>query len=70
MLEDAGESQLSPRELEVLRLLADGLSNQEIADAMFISLRTAATHVTHILAKLDLNSRTSAVAYAIRHGLA
>jgi predicted ATPase/DNA-binding NarL/FixJ family response regulator len=64
------EVPLSPRELEVLRLLADGLTNQEIADAIFVSRRTVATHVDHILTKLDVRSRTAAVAYAIRHGLA
>ena len=61
---------LSPRELEVLREMAAGRSNQEIADALYISLRTVAGHVTSILTKLDLPSRTAAVAYAIRAGLA
>lgn len=60
---------LTDRELEVLHLLADGLTNREIADALYISLRTAATHVDHILTKLDVRSRTAAVAYAIRSGL-
>lgn len=64
------DSPLSPREQEVLQLLADGMSNQEISDELYISHRTAAHHVANILAKLDLNSRTSAVAYAIRQGLA
>ena len=53
----------------MLHLLAEGQSNQQIADELFISLRTAAHHVANILAKLDLISRTSAVAFAIRHGL-
>ena len=61
---------LSPRELEVVRLLAEGRSNQEIADALFISHRTATTHVANILTKLGLESRTAVAAYAIRHGLA
>ncbi|HEV2129009.1 MAG TPA: LuxR C-terminal-related transcriptional regulator [Thermomicrobiales bacterium] len=61
---------LSSRQLDVLRLVADGLTNQEIADALFISPRTVATHVDHILAKLDVRSRTAAVACAIRNGLA
>lgn len=61
---------LSPRELEVLRLIADGLTDQAIADALFISRRTVSGHVIHILTKLNLTSRTAAVAYAIRHGLA
>ena len=54
----------------MLRLLADGMSNREIADALYISARTAANHVGNILAKLDLGSRTAAVAYAVRHDLA
>jgi non-specific serine/threonine protein kinase len=61
---------LSSREVEVVRLLADGLTNQEIADTLFVSLRTAATHVDHILTKLGVRSRTAAVAFAIRNGLA
>jgi DNA-binding CsgD family transcriptional regulator len=64
------DSMLSRRERDVLQLLAEGKSNPEIADALFISTRTAANHVANILAKLDLGSRTAAVAYAIRHGLA
>jgi predicted ATPase/DNA-binding CsgD family transcriptional regulator len=70
---DAGTretSRLSPREHEVLVLLAEGMTNQEIADALYISQSTAANHVGHILDKLDLGSRTAAVAYAVRHGLA
>ena len=62
-------SPLTPREQEVLRLMADGISNQEIADTLFISLRTAGNHVANVLAKLDVGSRTAAVAWAIRHGL-
>lgn len=61
---------LSAREQEVLRLLADGRSDQEIADALFISRRTAATHVEHIYDKLGVSSRASAAAWAVRHGLA
>lgn len=60
---------LSPRELEVLRLVAEGRSNPQIADALFISPRTASTHVASILTKLGLDSRTSAATYALRHGL-
>ncbi|MDQ3653714.1 MAG: response regulator transcription factor [Chloroflexota bacterium] len=60
---------MSPREREVLQLMAQGKTNQEIAEALFISSRTAANHVSNILAKLDLGSRTAAVAYAIRHHL-
>ena len=61
---------LTSRELVVLRLLADGRSNQHIADSLFISQRTVANHVANIMAKLDVPSRTAAVAYAVRHGLA
>jgi predicted ATPase/DNA-binding CsgD family transcriptional regulator len=61
---------LSPRELDVVRLIADGRSNQEIADALFISHRTATTHVRNILTKLNLDSRTAVAAWAIRQGLA
>jgi non-specific serine/threonine protein kinase len=61
-------SGLSPRELEVLRLLAAGQSNQEIAAALFISYHTVTRHVTNILTKLGLDSRTAAAAWAVRHG--
>jgi non-specific serine/threonine protein kinase len=61
---------LTPRELEVLRLVARGRSNEEIGDALFISPRTAQTHLTHLLAKLGLPSRTAAAAFAHEHGLA
>jgi len=60
---------LTPREQEVLRLLVDGRSNQAIADQLFVSLRTAESHVRHIYDKLDVTSRAAAVAYALRHGL-
>jgi DNA-binding NarL/FixJ family response regulator len=61
---------LSARELEILRRMAAGLSNQQIADELFISLRTVTSHVTSVLGKLGVTSRTAAVAYAIRNGLA
>jgi predicted ATPase/DNA-binding CsgD family transcriptional regulator len=62
-------ARLSSRELDVLRLVAAGYSSREIADALFISPRTATTHVEHILAKLGVNSRSAAVAVAMREGL-
>jgi DNA-binding NarL/FixJ family response regulator len=58
---------LSQREVEVLRLLAAGKSNREIADALCISLNTVATHVRNILAKTGTANRTEAAAYALRH---
>ncbi|MBA2289145.1 MAG: hypothetical protein H0V98_02030 [Chloroflexia bacterium] len=67
---DQNATGLSPRELDVLRLMADGMSNQEISDVLYISVRTTTSHATSILAKLNLRSRTAAVAYAIRNGLA
>jgi non-specific serine/threonine protein kinase len=61
---------LTPRELEVLRLLAAGMSDRTIAEALFVSRHTAANHVASILAKLELPSRAAAAAWAVRHGLA
>jgi DNA-binding NarL/FixJ family response regulator len=61
---------LSPRELEVVRLLAAGQSNQEIADELVVSHSTAVTHVRNILTKLGLDSRAAVAAWAVRHGLA
>lgn len=60
---------LSPREMEVLSLLVDGLSNQEIADKLIISLATAKTHVRNILNKLAVDDRTQAAVHAMRKGL-
>jgi DNA-binding NarL/FixJ family response regulator len=60
---------LTARELEVLRLLADGLGQKKIAQALFITPKTVATHIQRILTKLDVHSRAEAVAYAHRHRL-
>jgi two-component system, NarL family, response regulator LiaR len=60
---------VTPRELDVLRLLADGLTDQQIADQLFLSKRTVSTHVANILNKLDVDSRTAAASVAIRQGL-
>jgi NarL family two-component system response regulator LiaR len=60
---------LTGRETEVLRLLASGLSNKEIAAALVIAEQTARTHVSSILAKLGVTSRTQAALYSVRTGL-
>jgi len=61
---------LTEREVEVLRLVAQGQSNREIADQLIISEATVRTHVSNILSKLHLASRTQAALYALREGLA
>lgn len=63
------EADLSSREMEVLRLLARGLDNNEIAAELSISPRTAKNHVASILAKLGMSNRIQAAVYAVRHGL-
>lgn len=63
-------SRLSQREREVAALVAQGLSNDAIATALFISERTARTHVSNILTKMDLSSRTQLALWAVRSGLA
>jgi DNA-binding NarL/FixJ family response regulator len=60
---------LTKRELEVLRLLAEGLSQKEIARSLVISSKTVAAHIQHILGKLGVHSRAQAVAHAYRRGL-
>ena len=61
--------ELTNREREVLDLIAQGKSNQEIAEILFITLKTVKTHVSNILAKLGVEDRTQAAIYAFRHGL-
>jgi NarL family two-component system response regulator LiaR len=63
------EEPLTAREMEVLKLIAQGLSNQTIAEKLVISERTVRTHVGHILNKLHLANRTQAALYAFREGL-
>jgi len=60
---------LSPREHEVLQLMAQGLTNRQIAARLWISEPTVKTHVSHILAKLEQPDRTQAIVHAMRHGL-
>jgi DNA-binding NarL/FixJ family response regulator len=62
------EELLTPREIEVLKHLARGDSNREIAQALSISVRTVTTHVRNILDKLGLSNRTKAALYAVDHG--
>jgi NarL family two-component system response regulator LiaR len=64
------EEPLTEREVDVLRLVAQGLSNQEIAETLFIGEGTVRTHVSNILSKLHLANRTQAALYALREGLA
>jgi len=61
---------LTPRELEVLRLIAQGSENQEIAGKLVVSEATVRTHISNIMGKLHLASRTQAALYALREGLA
>jgi DNA-binding NarL/FixJ family response regulator len=65
-----GAVTLTPREREVLTLIAEGRSNREIAKALVVTERTARTHVSNILAKLGLASRTQAALWAVREGIA
>ena len=63
------EEPLTEREMDVLRLVAQGLTNQEIAESLVIGVGTVRTHVSNILAKLHLANRTQAALYALREGL-
>jgi DNA-binding NarL/FixJ family response regulator len=69
LLLPSGAVRLSQREREVLRLLADGLSNEEIGRSLFISPETVRTHVRKAMSKLDADTRTQAVATALRQSL-
>jgi DNA-binding NarL/FixJ family response regulator len=66
----AAPEELTPRELEVLRLIARGRSNKVIARELGMAEKTVKTHVSHLLAKLGLADRTQAAVYAVREGLA
>ena len=65
----ANSSSLTPRELEILRLVAAGHTNRAIAATLFISPATVKRHVTNILAKLDLPTRAAAISFALRNRL-
>ena len=67
--EVSGPEALTPREREVVALLVAGLTNSQLADRLYISPRTAAVHVSNILAKLGMSSRTEVAAWAVREGL-
>jgi DNA-binding NarL/FixJ family response regulator len=60
---------LTPREREVLALVAEGLSNRQVGERLFVSTKTASVHVSNILAKLGAHSRTEAATLARRRGL-
>ena len=64
------DAKLSVRELEILRLVAEGCDNDEIAERLVLSPRTVKNHVSSILAKLDMDNRVQAAVYAVRQGLA
>jgi NarL family two-component system response regulator LiaR len=73
LLQAAGETdpfdRFTSREREVLKLLAEGLTNREIADLLFISVKTVLNHRARIMEKLDIRNRTELIKYAIRKGL-
>ncbi len=64
-----GPAGLTAREIDVLRLLARGLTNKEIAERLVISRKTVANHVEHIFSKIDVSTRTAAGLFATQHGL-
>lgn len=66
---DLPHLQCTPREMEILKLISEGKSNQEIADELFIGIKTVKTHVSNILSKLGVDDRTQVAIYAFRHGI-
>jgi DNA-binding NarL/FixJ family response regulator len=66
----AGDAGLSPREEEILALVAQGLSNQEIADRLFLTINTLKSHIRGAYRKIGVSSRAQAVAWALQHGFA
>ena len=69
LAEHMGEEALTPREVEVLRHLAGGNRNRDIAEQLFISEETVKVHIKHIMEKLGASDRTQAVAIAVRRGI-
>jgi DNA-binding NarL/FixJ family response regulator len=68
--QSSGAEALTPREREVVALVAEGLTNAAVAERLYISPRTAAVHVSNILGKLGMVSRTEVAAWAVREGYA
>ncbi|WP_027084610.1 response regulator [Cohnella panacarvi] len=66
---DDALNQLTPRELDVLRLIASGKSNKEISESLVITEKTVKTHVSHLLDKLGFSDRTQAAIYAVKRGI-
>ncbi|HET9029938.1 MAG TPA: response regulator transcription factor [Candidatus Aquilonibacter sp.] len=64
-----GTSPLSPREIEIIRLVAQGLSNRDIGRRLVVSEKTVKNHISHIFSKLHISTRSQAAVHAIRHGL-
>ena len=64
-----GLEHLTPRQIEVLRLVARGMTNQEIAETLFLSRRTVHAHLRSIFHKLGVGHRSAATRYAVQHGL-
>ncbi|MGA8489317.1 MAG: response regulator transcription factor, partial [Terriglobales bacterium] len=64
------KNHLTPREREVMQLLAEGKTSKEVAVALHLSVKTAETHRTNIMRKLDLHSVANLTLYALRHGIA
>lgn len=60
---------ITPRELEVLQALAEGLGDREISERLRVGVRTVRSHLTHLLAKLGVESRLQALVFALRHGV-
>ncbi len=68
--QSAAHEELTEREMEVLKCIAKGKSNQEVADELFIGIKTVKSHMTNVLSKLGVEDRTQAAIYAYKHGLA